>query len=376
MTRAVWTREVLLPFLITRAALLAAGVLALGLIGSVRDRMPGNLLAHETAPAPLEIWTRWDAEWYLLIAERGYRADEALAPYGRYAPGDTTGFFPLYPLLIRAVASTGIPPAAAGWLIANLALLAALTLLHRLVAEASGGAAAAGSVLCLLAFPPSLFLSALYAESLGLALSLAAFTAAGRARWGGMALASFLAALARPTGWLVAPALAWEVGRARAGWKGWTALAAAPAGTAVFSLYCLATFGDPLSWAARQERWRGALGGPWRAFVRFFEEGPRLHGAHGSMVELGFALFFVAALVPVFRTQRRSWAVYALLVVLVPLSTSLWSFGRLALAAFPVFAWAGGALARRPGPGWPLIASGFVLGGVWMVLFACGWWTG
>jgi hypothetical protein len=265
---------------------------------------------------------------------------------------------------------------AAGWLIANLALLAALTLLHRLVAEESGPQAAAGSVLCLLAFPPSLFLSAVYAESLGLALSLAAFAAARRARWGAMAVASFLAALTRPTLWLVAPALAWEVRKGRGGWKGWTALAAAPAGTALFSLYCLTIFGDPLAWAARQERWRGALGGPWRAFVRFFEEGPRLHGAHGSVVELGFALLFAAALVPVLRSQRRSWGIYALLVILVPLSTSLWSFGRLALAAFPVFAWAGGAVARRPAVGWPLLASGFLLGGLWMALFACGWWTG
>ena len=46
MTLSLWSRRILLPFAVTRAGLLLAGVLALGLIGSVRDRMPGNLVAH------------------------------------------------------------------------------------------------------------------------------------------------------------------------------------------------------------------------------------------------------------------------------------------------------------------------------------------
>lgn len=39
-------------------------------------------------------WQRWDANWYLRIAEFGYSPDDA-----------SSAFFPLFPLLIRSAAS-------------------------------------------------------------------------------------------------------------------------------------------------------------------------------------------------------------------------------------------------------------------------------
>ncbi len=377
MTLSLWSRRILLPFAVTRAGLLLAGVLALGLIGSVRDRMPGNLVAHLPAPLPLEIWARWDSEWYILIAEKGYPSGDLLAPYGpHYRAEDTAGFFPLYPLLIRVLAASGIGSLAAGLVLSNLALLAALTLLYELVRDRCGDETALLSVWSLLAFPTSLFLSAVYGESLSLALTLGAFLAARRGRWGWVALAGFACALSRPTGLLVVLPLAWEVLERRGGWRGWVSLGAFPAGTAAFSLYCSRAFGDPLAWVHRQERWRGAVSGPWRAFQRFLEQPPQIHGAHNSLLELGMALVFLAALVPVVRRFPRSWGTHALISVLVPLGSSLWSFGRLSLLTFPVFALAGEASRRRP---WFLpayLSLGLPLGGLLMALFACGWWAG
>jgi hypothetical protein len=377
MTASAWARRVLFPFALTRAGLLLVGILALGLMGSVRDRMPGNLVAHAPGPLPMEIWARWDSEWYLLIAEKGYDAPQDLERYGaQYHPEDTAGFFPLYPLLIRCVARAGVSPLAAALLLSNLALLAAVTLLYEVVRDRCGAGIAGGAVWALLCFPTSLFLSAAYSESLSLALTLGAFWAARRARWGWLAAAGFLCALSRPTGLLVMLPIAWEVGEMRGGWGGWASLASFPAGTAAFSLFCLKTFGDPLAWMHRQERWRGAISGPWRAFQRFAQQPPQLHGAHNSLLELSFALVFLAALPTMMRRFPRSWATHALITILVPLGSTLWSFGRISLSTFPAFALAGKAFDNRTGLLNAYLSVALPLGGLLMSLFACGWWAG
>jgi hypothetical protein len=63
--------------------------------------------------------------------------------------------------------------------------------------------------------------------------------------------------------------------------------------------------------------------------------------------------------------------------VLVPLGSTVWSFGRLSLTIFPLLAVVGISWARgaRTLP----VVAGFVGGGVGtflMALFALGWWAG
>ncbi len=71
-------------------------------------------------------------------------------------------------------------------------------------------ATAARAVLYLLVFPTTLFLSAVYAESLFLALTVAAFYHARRGQWWIAGALGGLAALARPHGVLLALPLAVE----------------------------------------------------------------------------------------------------------------------------------------------------------------------
>ena len=122
----------------SRIALLIVGLLAVGLLGSGLAVQKGNLTYHTQAPMPLEIWARWDAAWYLLIAEEGYQASEAFAHLPRYEPEATAGFFPLYPLLIRATAPI-VGGIGAGVLISNVCLAGSLLLLFRLTRDETGG---------------------------------------------------------------------------------------------------------------------------------------------------------------------------------------------------------------------------------------------
>ena len=138
-------------------------------------------------------WERFDAQWYLRIAADGYRVDDASA-----------AFFPLYPLLTRLVgAALGDAWLLGAYLVSNVALVVALTVLYRLTALELSEAAARRTVLYLAVFPTALFLYAPYTESLFLALVVGALYAARRSAWALAGVLGALAALTRSTGLLL-----------------------------------------------------------------------------------------------------------------------------------------------------------------------------
>ena len=136
----------------------------------------GNTLA---APA-----FRWDSIHYLDIARHGYAGAEQAA------------FFPLYPMLMKLLGWVVRSDVAAGALISAASFAIALTLLHRLCELELDRRAADAATLLLALAPLSLFFTAVYTESLFLALSVGAFRAAREDR---LRLAGVLAALATVT---------------------------------------------------------------------------------------------------------------------------------------------------------------------------------
>lgn len=164
----------------------------------------GHLGAVLAAPA-----ARWDAAWYLAIAHFGYRPDLGAFSAGRSA------FFPLYPLALRGLSDLGAAPILAGVLVSTAALAGGLYGLHRLslleaerlkIADPEGCARRA--VLLTALAPMALFFSAVYSESLYLALSVGAFLCARRGRWAAASGLAALAAATRSTGVLLVVPLA------------------------------------------------------------------------------------------------------------------------------------------------------------------------
>jgi hypothetical protein len=177
----------------------------------------GNVLA---APA-----ARWDAAWYLVIAHYGYRPD-----LGAFtAPRDA--FFPLYPLGVRALSDAGLAPVLAGVALSIAAFFLALYGLHRLttlevarlhrlasppglpegaingivgrtdrLTKLNAGAVARLVVLLTAFAPMALYFSAVYSESLYMALSIGLFLCARRGRWASAATLGALASATRSTG--------------------------------------------------------------------------------------------------------------------------------------------------------------------------------
>jgi Mannosyltransferase (PIG-V) len=131
---------------------------------------------------------RWDAVHYVSIAHHGYTT------------GASTVFFPLYPLLIRIIGSVVPSYVLAGVLISCVSFVVALILLHRLAREELGERAADATVLLLALAPLSFFFTAVYTESLFLALSVGAFYLARHQRFALASLAAAGAALTHVEG--------------------------------------------------------------------------------------------------------------------------------------------------------------------------------
>jgi len=143
-------------------------------------------------------WQRWDALWYEHIARSGYsRGDPDAA------------FFPLFPGAVHVLSPlVGGNPALAGLVLTTTALVAALVVLHHLVAADLDRGTADRAILYVGLAPVAFFFLAAFTESLFLLLAVGALLAARRGRLGIAAGVAAIAALCRSTGaLLVAPLL-------------------------------------------------------------------------------------------------------------------------------------------------------------------------
>ncbi len=201
-------------------------------------------------------WSRWDANWYLRIAENGYRYDP-----GNPEKTASVGFFPVYPLAIRAlwwITPLDFAPAAL-W-ISRLSLLGSLWLLV-ILARMRGlpEALVFAPGVALLFFPTAYILGAIYAESLFLLLTLGAFILAERGHSKRAALLAFLAGATRIHGLVLAPALLLlALLRRRSGDRSlgvFLPAIAAVAGCASYGVYTWIQFGDPLLYLHHRKVW-------------------------------------------------------------------------------------------------------------------------
>ncbi len=141
----------------------------------------------------LALWQRFDTNWYLKIAQRGYAVNDG-----------SVAFFPLYPLLIRLAGTLCFGnDLFAALLISNLAAIGVFHFVYRMADQLAYPQAAARTVLFLAVFPTSFFLLAGYTESLFLLLALGSLDAATRHRWTTAGLLGALAALTRLQGVLL-----------------------------------------------------------------------------------------------------------------------------------------------------------------------------
>jgi Mannosyltransferase (PIG-V) len=276
--------------------------------------------------AVVDVWARWDSDWYLQIAQHGY-----------VWPSARPAFFPLYPLLVGSLGHVlGGHFVLAGVLVSLVAGAVAFVLLFRLAELKLGADGARRAVLFLALFPTTLFLGAVYSESLFLALSTAAFLLAERGRFAAAGAVGGAAALTRPVGLALAPALAVLAWRSADRRRALARLTLIPALFALYPLLLWVWLGHPLAFLTAQSGiWRrhfsryGPLGG--------FVEGVQQHAVKD--VAVAAALVLLAALA--WRRLGAAYGIYALASLSLPLSWpsethALWSISRFGLVLFPI----------------------------------------
>ena len=219
---------------------------------------------HELGDA-VDVWARWDSNWYLLIAESGYDW-----------PSSTPAFFPLYPLLVGGLGRLlGGHFLLAGLVVSLVACAAAFALLYGLIERRLGRGDARRTVLYLALFPTSFFLGAVYGESLFLALAVGVFVLAERGRLGWAAVLAGLALLTRAQGVALLPALAFFAWRSPRRSRSLGLLAVPIAMFLAFPLALEAWIGHGLAFLDAQRLWERSVAvlGPLGGLVQAIGEG-------------------------------------------------------------------------------------------------------
>ena len=289
----------------------------------------------------------WDGAFYRDIATVGYGE----------LPEEALRFFPLFPLLGRWLGAVLPGGATTGLVVvANASALVAGWLLHRLVVDDGGSEDRATTAVWLVALlPASSVLVLAYTEALFLALTIGAFLAMRRSRWGVVAVLGLLAGLCRPSGALLALPVLIEAlpGLDAARWRDrltrGAAVVAAPAGTALYLAWVGERFGDPLSPLRTQSA--GDLRGRWvnpvSRILDAVADAPS-EGFLGEALHLPWIVLFFGLAVLVARRLPASYTAYTVAVLVLAVSAeSLGSFERYALVAFPL-AIVGADLLRQP----------------------------
>lgn len=353
----------------TRLALFVVGLAAVALlpIGFRHLELVPNLPA-------LDMWAQWDARHYVDIALRGY--DPPAAPESNIA------FFPLYPLLIRVVLvalgrvdeQTG---ALVGLVISNLALFGALLYLSALVARDFSLSVARRTVLYLLVFPTTLFLSSVYAESVFLAAAVASLYHARAGEWGRASVAGLLAALTRPFGVLLVVPIAVELYRQHGRLRHWLALIGPPLGLALFVGYLWWLFDDPLAYFHAGTTWGRGLHAPWDVLLGYIGGPLVAFDWPYSWLDLISMLAMVAILIVGIRRVPLSYSSYSAAGLVFAMSTGVawFSASRHALALFPLIIVLALIGWRYRWFNWAWLAFSVFLAVAFMVREALGYWV-
>jgi Dolichyl-phosphate-mannose-protein mannosyltransferase len=340
----------------------------------------------------MRVWARSDSDWFLGIAQHGYQLNG----------GEV--FYPLYPLLMAGIGrASGGHYVQAGIFISLVCGAYAFVLLYRLALPRLGAEGARRALLYLAVFPMSLFLQAVYSESLFLLCAVAAFVLAERGRWLPAAVAIGLALLTRIAGAALLPAIglmAWQAPERR---RAVASLAVAPLIAALYPFWLWLKLDAPRSEFSNEAGWNrhlshaGPFGGLWKglrsvwAGIEQVATGDRAHSywpyshsdplyvaAHNLEDFAFFAVFLWLGIV----AWRRFGAPYGLYVIgglALPLSVPhlgypLLSMPRFCLTLFPAF-FALASVANTARRELIVVVTSCLLLGVAVTAWATGAWV-
>jgi hypothetical protein len=318
---------------------------------------PLHVPVGDVSPADfVEALSRWDSNWYELIAEDGYFYDETRQ--------SAVAFFPTYPLAIRVATVAVDDTTSAGILVTLAAMVGSAIVLYRWAADRVGIVAARYSLLALAVYPFAFFLYGnVYSDALFLLVAVGAFLAYERGHPLVAGLLGVAATAGRPVGIAVAVGLVALVLERRGAladvvrpwcwrhtswWRrlvvadAWVLLA--PLGLLGYVGYQWWRFDEPLAFIRTQqnEGWYHEADldtllktSVWRVLPDVSPE----YTYVALILQTALSIAAVALLVPAWRRFGPAYGLYTALVVLIAVvpSPNFIGMGRYLMAAFPLF---------------------------------------
>ncbi|MDB5083205.1 MAG: hypothetical protein JWN30_91 [Bacilli bacterium] len=205
----------------------------------------------------IHAFEKWDSGWYIEIARSGYYSLQS------------TAFFPLFPITVRNVAYLlHTSNEFAGLVVDNVFLFGSIYYLLRLVTYDFDFRTAFRTVVFLIVFPVSFYLSCMYTESMFLFFTVTSFYAMRKRQFWAAGILGLFASLTRNSGILLLIPWAIEYLRykefklSKFRWDVLSGLLI-PLGLGIYMLKLKSRFGDPLSFAHVQAMWSREFHLPW-----------------------------------------------------------------------------------------------------------------
>ena len=285
------------------------------LVGTDRTGFSGYLL---------DSWFYRDSQWFHQIVVAGYSYDGAALP-------STVAFFPVYPVIVRALTLlTGLNVDLAAMFVANASFLGALVFMHKLCAHEYGDATARRAVLYMAVFPTAFFSFAPYSESTFLLCTVASLYYMRTGRWWLAGLFGSLAAGTRILGFLLCIPFVIEYARSiqvdprrlRPNVFGGLLI---PGGLLAYMVYLDGLTGDPLAFVHAASGWDRGTVWPWKVLLTSLSDIPKAAAYHPyfqahAIVENALLLTCIALLLVGVRLVPLSLTLYGLACVALLLS--------------------------------------------------------
>lgn len=259
-----------------------------------------------------------DSAWYLSIAQQGYEQ----RPFEATRQANWA-FFPLHPLLWRAIAKVTGEWFWSGVAMANLLTFAGLSLLWTLAYKVTESAENADSAVMFAAFwPSSYFMLLPQTEPLFFTLVVFAFVAAYSERWWLAGLAGMLAGATRLNGLFLLPSLGlgWLRGERRP--QDLLKLLPVLIGAGAFMLYLWSITGNPLAFKDIQIAWGRSLVAPWHGIADYLHHPTRVASPwNPKLLHFLITAIGIASIVTCWRQRWYGMAAFTAMTILAPLLT-------------------------------------------------------
>lgn len=274
--------------------------------------------------------SRWDAVFYIDIAWKGYHY-----PY--------QVFFPIFPLLIKALNLLGIPLDLAAFFLVQIFSLTCILSCYLLATKLLDENRAKKALILFICFPSTLFLNATYTEGIFLTLTLFSFYLYEQQRF---ILSAVIGGLASGTR-LIGAAIASQYLFIKTSYQRVTGLILlALTGLIFYLLYLTITIHHPLAIIQGQQQWtrpgeQPRLLFPLEQLLTYPYEAitnTRVRNTPILFIDWEVSILFLVGGVLVWKKFGPRYGIYSLAVILIPLlSGNTMSMTRYVLAAFPVF---------------------------------------